>query len=137
MLWCVGGIEARSTFFPVDDSCPGHGTDCKRGLGELQNIHTHTHTHTLTQITRLFAEEIVSSILKIQKFTQICMHACKHTKPTGFPSLCNPTRQDVPDSPVQYTSTQTHLSLPHISHTKSLKVSDPQSRWVEWLKNTH
>lgn len=67
VLWCVGGIEARSTFFPVDDSRPGqwHGTDCERGLGELLN----THTHTCTQTTRPFAEDVACCTLKkIQDF---------------------------------------------------------------------
>lgn len=137
MCYGVSGVSKHGAHsFLLMTHVLGMVLTVSEALGNYR-IYTHTHTHTLTQITRLFAEEIVSSILKIQKFTQICMHACKHTKPTGFPSLCNPTRQDVPDSPVQYTSTQTHLSLPHISHTKSLKVSDPQSRWVEWLKNTH
>lgn len=67
-LWCVGGMEAQSTYFPVDDSCPGHGTDCKRGLGEPQNTQTHMQT------TRPFARDVVGSVLEIQEFAQICMH---------------------------------------------------------------
>lgn len=44
MVCWEGAIEAQSTFFPGDDSCPGHGADCKKGLGELQNTQTHTQT---------------------------------------------------------------------------------------------
>lgn len=43
VLWCVGGIEARLTFFPVSDSCPEHGTVCKQDLGELQKTHEDAH----------------------------------------------------------------------------------------------
>lgn len=85
-----GGIEARSTFFPVDDSCPGHGTDCKRGLGELQN------TQTRAQTTRPFTEDVVSSVFKKSK----SLHKF------AFPQCVNP-----PDRHVQYTSTQTHRRL--------------------------
>lgn len=91
VLWCVGGIEARSTFFPVDDSRPGHGTDCERGLGELLN----THTHACTQTTRPFAEDVACCTLKkIQEFTQMCVRL--HTKQTDRDVPCSHVDKHAP-----------------------------------------